>query len=268
VLSTFERFAVRVMREANEARPTALWQRHVLTPFVGRILGRRTIVHGLERVPNGPEERILLVANHRTFFDLFALGWMLLEKRGLKQSVSFPVRATFFYENPLGLAICLVMSGGSMYPPFFRAMEKKEANKDMLGHLIEHLRKPGQLVGFHPEGTRSTGDDPYQLLPAKPGVGELALKARPTVVPAFINGMTNSLSRELRSKRRIIAVFGDPVPLPQPEGNPRLSHYKRCADLFNERIAALGAEEKRLRAELGDTIGRSSGPAFRPASPR
>jgi len=137
-----------------------------------------------------------------------------------------------------------------MYPPFFRSAEKKAANKEMLQHLIDLLKKPGQLVGFHPEGTRGTGDDPYQLLPAKPGVGELALKARPTVVPAFINGMGNSVLGELRSKTPIVVVFGEPVPLPEPEGELRLSHYKRCADLFNERIAALGEEEKRIRAAL------------------
>jgi 1-acyl-sn-glycerol-3-phosphate acyltransferase len=238
------------MRWANQARVTAFWQRHVLIPFVGGVFDRRTIAHGLERVPKDPTTRILLVANHRTFFDLFALGWILLTRGGLRHSVSFPVRANFFYENPFGLAICLFMSGGSMFPPFFRAAEKKTVNKDMLAELIEHLQKPSQMVGFHPEGTRGTGDDPYQLLPAKPGVGELALKARPVVVPAFISGMGNSFWGELRSKRKIIAVFGEPVELPNPQGELRLSHYKRCADLFNERIIALGAEEKSIRERL------------------
>jgi 1-acyl-sn-glycerol-3-phosphate acyltransferase len=256
VLSSFEQFAVRVMRRANEAPITAFWQRHVLIPFVGCVLGRRTVAYGLERVPKGSTERILLVANHRTFFDLFALGWLLLTRGGLRQSVSFPVRANFFYENPFGLAICLFMSGGSMFPPFFRDAEKKSVNKDMLAELIAQLQKPSQMVGFHPEGTRSTSDDPYQLLPAKPGVGELALKARPLVVPAFISGMGNSFWGELRSKRKIIAVFGDPVELPETEGELRLSHYKRCADLFNQRISALGAEEKSIRAKL-EATGRS-----------
>jgi 1-acyl-sn-glycerol-3-phosphate acyltransferase len=251
VLSAFEKFAIRLMRWANEAPLTAFWQRHVLTPFVGSVFDRRTLSYGLERVPKDPAGRILLVANHRTFFDLFALGWILLTRVGLRHSVSFPVRANFFYENPLGLAICLFMSGGSMFPPFFRAGEKKSVNKDMLAGLIAHLQQPAQMVGFHPEGTRSTGDDPYQLLPAKPGVGELALKARPTVVPAFISGMGNSFWGELRSRRKIIAVFGDPIELPQTEGELRLSHYKRCADLFNQRIAALGEEEKAIRARLG-----------------
>ena len=250
MLSGFEKFAVRLMERANVARPTAFWQRQVLLRFVGAVLRRRTTVHGLERLPKDPRERILLVANHRTFFDLFALGWILWDVAGFPQSVSFPVRANFFYENPLGLAICLVMSGGSMYPPFFRDAAKKGANKQMLQHLIDHLREPGRLVGFHPEGTRSTGEDPYQLLPAKPGVGELALKARPTVVPAFINGLSNSFATELVSTTPIIAVFGEPIPLPEVEGQPRLSHYKRCADLFNERISRLGDEEKALRAQL------------------
>ena len=250
MLSAFEQFAVRLMRRANEASLTAFWQRHVVIPFVGSVFDKRTITAGLERVPKDSTARILLVANHRTFFDLFALGWLLLTRGGLRQSVSFPVRATFFYENPLGLAICLFMSGGSMFPPFFREAEKKTVNKDMLAELIAHLQKPAQMVGFHPEGTRSTSDDPYQLLPAKPGVGELALKARPIVVPAFISGMGNSFWGELWSKRKIIAVFGDPIELPETEGELRLSHYKRCADVFNQRIAALGEEEKAIRAKL------------------
>jgi 1-acyl-sn-glycerol-3-phosphate acyltransferase len=250
VLSKFEHFAVGLMRRANTASLTAFWQRHVVIPFVGSVFNKRTITQGLERVPKDQAARILLVANHRTFFDLFALGWLLLTRGGLRQSVSFPVRATFFYENPLGLAICLFMSGGSMFPPFFREAEKKTVNKEMLAELIAHLQQPAQMVGFHPEGTRSTGDDPYQLLPAKPGVGELALKARPVVVPAFISGMGNSFWGELWSKRKIIAVFGDPIELPETEGELRLSHYKRCADIFNQRIAALGEEEKALRAKL------------------
>jgi 1-acyl-sn-glycerol-3-phosphate acyltransferase len=256
VLSAFEKFAVRVMRWANTSAITRFWQHQVLVRLFGLIFDKRAIVRGLERVPRNPDARILMVANHRTFFDLFALGWMLLTRAKLKQSVNFPVRANFFYENPLGLGICLLMSGGSMYPPFFRHAEKKPANKEMMAGLIAHLQEPSQIVGFHPEGTRSTKDDPYELLPAKPGVGELALKARPVVVPAFISGMGNSFLGEIRSKTPIIAIFGEPIELPVTEGELRLSHYKRVADLFNERIAALGQEEKALRATL--PTGRSS----------
>jgi hypothetical protein len=42
-------------------------------------------------------------------------------------------------------------------------------------------------------------------------------------------------------------VFGEPVLLPEPR-ETRLSHHKKFADLLNERIAALGAEERALRS--------------------
>jgi hypothetical protein len=74
------------------------------------------------------------------------------------------------------------------------------------------------------------------------------------VVPAFILGMTNSVWTELkanfRRERPVIAVFGEPVQLPETPQETRLSHHKRVSDLLNERIAALGAEERRLRSAI------------------
>jgi len=145
----------------------------------------------------------------------------------------------------------VAMSGGTMFPPIFRPGEKKAFNKVSLGILIEKLRTPGHLIGFHPEGTRNKTDDPYTLLPAQPGAGELALKARPYVVPAFITGISNSvwgeLFADLRGKGKVVAVFGDPVELPEIEGDPRLSHQKKLADQFNQRILALAEQEKAVR---------------------
>jgi 1-acyl-sn-glycerol-3-phosphate acyltransferase len=254
-LSRFERFAFRVMRGLQESRLAWLWQRYFLIPFVSLFVARRLEVRGLERVPRDPQARILLVANHRTFFDLFVLGWILWQRGGLKQRLNFPVRATFFYESPLGLGICMAMSGGSMFPPFFRAAEKKAFNKQSLSVLIGLLQRPGQLVGFHPEGTRNKSGDPYALLPAQPGAGELALKSRPLVVPAFITGLSNSVAAELRQGlfggRKVVAVFGEPIDVSQFPAETRLAHHKKCADLFNERILTLAEEEKAVRAASG-----------------
>src|SRR5689334_2696894 len=150
-LSRLERIAFRVMRFLN-ASPTAwLWQRWVVTPIVGSLVRRRLRVHGLERLESIPDDApILLVANHRTFFDL---GWILLTHPRLSRRVSFPVRSNFFYESVPGLVIGALFTGGSMFPPFFRSAEKKAMNRVSLGILLEKLRTPGQLVGFHPEGT-------------------------------------------------------------------------------------------------------------------
>jgi 1-acyl-sn-glycerol-3-phosphate acyltransferase len=164
------------------------------------------------------------------------------------------VRANFFYENPLGLLICLLLSGGSMFPPFFRKPRSKAFNRYSLSLVLEKLRKPRNLVGFHPEGTRNKGPDPYQLLPAQPGAGEVALKSRPVVVvPAFVTGLSNKLLREvganLRGREPIVAVYGEPIDLSAFPAETRLAHHKKCSDLFCDRIAALMEEEKRIRAE-------------------
>src|SRR5260370_10467384 len=164
VLHPFERFAFRAMRFRSEGGGVGLgrfWQRLLITPMVGSFVSRRIVVRGLERLGGIPDGApILLVANHRTFFDLFILGWALIRYGGLRSRFSFPVRANFFYENPVGLLICLVMSGATMLPPFFRAAEKKAFNKHSLGMLIGKMKQPGQLIGVHPECTRRKPADP------------------------------------------------------------------------------------------------------------
>jgi 1-acyl-sn-glycerol-3-phosphate acyltransferase len=268
-LTRIERIAFRVMRFLNQgggSGPAWIWQRAVVTPLVGLLVRRRLEVHGLERLADVPDGvPILLVANHRTFFDLFILGWILITHPRLTRRVSFPVRSNFFYETALGLLMGVLFTGGSMFPPFFRSAEKKAMNRVSLQILLQKLRTPGQLVGFHPEGTRNKTDDPYTLLPAQPGAGELALKARPVVVPAFIHGMTNSFGAEVkatwRRERPVIAVFGEPVRLPEAAGETRLSHHKRFADVLNTRIAALGEEERALRSAASPPA--SPGPAAR-----
>jgi 1-acyl-sn-glycerol-3-phosphate acyltransferase len=256
-LAPFERLAFRVMRWANVGGGAGLgarWQRWILEPIFALLIRRRLVIRGLERLGSIPyDASILLVANHRTFFDLFVLGWILVRTWRKRWRTSFPVRANFFYENPLGLLICLLLSGGSMFPPFFRKPRSKGFNRFSLSLVQGKLRRPGNLVGFHPEGTRNKGPDPYQLLPAQPGAGEVALKSRPVVVvPAFVTGLSNKLVREiaanLRGRDPIVAVFGEPIDLSAFPAETRLTHHKKCADLLCEGISALMEEEKRTRA--------------------
>jgi len=258
VLRRFERFAFRVMRYFNVgagARWALAWQRVVLDPLFAMFVSRRVVVRGWERLETIPEgASFLLVSNHRSFFDQFIIGWLLFCSKRYHRKSTFPVRANFFYEHPPGLFISLLLGGGSMFPPFFRRPEAKAFNRYSLSILVDLLREPGNLIGFHPEGTRNKGPDPYHLLPAQPGVGELALKARPVILPAFITGLTNHLGSELwaniRRRRPIVIVFGNPVDVGDWPTETRLSHAKRCADMLSEKIAALMPEEKATRAEL------------------
>src|SRR5258706_13341577 len=90
-----------------------------------------------------------------------------------------------------------------MYPPFFASgenpiIEKRAFDKYSFRLLTELCRNGrGNVIGFHPEGTRNKGPDPYSYLPAQPGVGKLIKDAAPQVIPVFIAGLGNDLPRQV-----------------------------------------------------------------------
>ena len=257
LLSWFERLAFRLLRFVNGPahRLALVWQVVCLFPLLWIFLGRRLVIRGQERLDLlPPDASFLLVANHRSFFDLFVLTWIFIGKRKLRHRVSFPVRANFFYENPLGVFFMLFFSGGSMFPPIFRDPGKRAFNQHCVKVLLDRLREPGNMIGFHPEGTRGKGDDPYEMLRAQPGAGKLVIEARPLVVPAFVSGLTNSLWRELvdnlKKTRPVVVVFGAPIaPERWPEGS-RMAVQMRVAEELLDEIRALHPEERATREAL------------------
>jgi len=214
-------------------------------------------VFGLERLPRlERRQSYLLVANHRSFFDLYVVFGHLVRLR-LKHRILFPVRAEFFYTSPLGLFVNGVMSFFAMYPPIFRERRKLILNPTALDELAWLLRQGGYFCGIHPEGTRKKDDDPYTFLPAQRGVGRVIHQAGVPVIPVFINGLLpNDLPRQVASNfdgsgRKIVVVFGAPIDftalLAEP-GTPKV--HQAIADRTLEEIGRLGAEERLHRARL------------------
>ena len=117
-------------------------------------------MHGIENLPPlEMRQSYILVSNHRSFFDLYVIFGDLV-RRGLKHRIVFPVRSTFFYDNPLGLFVNGVMSFFAMYPPLFRERKKLILNPTSLDELSWLLKRGGMVAGIHPEGTRKKDDDP------------------------------------------------------------------------------------------------------------
>ena len=82
------------------------WQRHVGRSLVGLLVARRLEVHGLEHVDASSRERpLLLVANHRSYFDLFAVVYAILRRTRGWRHINFPVRGRYFYQSMGGVAI-------------------------------------------------------------------------------------------------------------------------------------------------------------------
>jgi 1-acyl-sn-glycerol-3-phosphate acyltransferase len=263
VLSSFERLAFRLVRRMNRGRWKRFWT------WCQRIFGAGWIhlstynimnVYGLENVEAASHERpILLVANHRSFFDMYAVSTVLFRKTKWRKQLFFPVRGRFFYQSPLGLFVNLVMGWWSMYPPFFAAgdhpvPEKREFDKYSFRVLTELCRSgPGNVIGFHPEGTRNKSDDPYSFLKAQPGVGKLIKASNPQVIPVFIAGLCNSLPRQVARNwncEEVIRIhFGAPLDLSeQLLKSDRLRTHKEIADAVMFKIAELGENDRKAMA--------------------
>jgi len=264
-LSRVERLAKRFAELANED-PRGKWLqtqflRGVSYVWVRAGIARRMLVEGLDDLMAlRPETGVMLVSNHRSFFDQYCmllacyLGPVPWAKR-----LYFPVRSNFFYDQPLGILVNAAIAGGAMYPPIYRQSDRRALNDETLDRMVDIVRRPGNVLGMHPEGTRGKGPDPYSFLPAQPGVGKLALIAKPVVVPAFIHGLGNSaiddiranFARDARGSRAIVLVFGAPIDYSDLQiEKPRPTLYKKCADRFMVEVGKLAVRERELRAEL------------------
>ncbi len=263
-LTRIEQVAIRLAELTNETRIGQLLQdrflRGVTYTFVRAGIARRCLFDNLDQViARRPERGVLLASNHRSFFDQYSMLLALyLTGTPWCRRINFPVRANFFYEHPVGMLMNWGIAAGVMYPPVFRQRERAEANKRTVDRLIAMLQEPGTVIGVHPEGTRGKGPDPYAMLPAMPGIGQIALQAKPMVIPAFVMGLGNDFVTEVRDNRRpgirrtrpVIAVFGEPVDYSEfTQSKPRPALYKKCADLVRARIAALIPREQELRAQ-------------------
>lgn len=260
-LSGFERFAFRLVRRMNQGNWKRFWT------GCQRILGAGWIqistynlmrVYGLENIHAASRERpILLVANHRSFFDMYTVSTVLFRNTTWRKQLFFPVRGRFFYQSPLGLLVNLVMGWWSMYPPFFASgdkpiSEKRAFDKYSFRELTELARNgPGNVIGFHPEGTRNKNADPYSYLPAQPGVGKLIKDSAPQVIPVFIAGLGNDLPKQVLGNwtggEKIRIHFGPMLELSDYLAKPdRIRTYKQISDFVMTKIAELGEQDRQL----------------------
>ena len=263
VLNSLERVAFRVSHRMNEGRWKLFWtwcQKHIGSRWIQLATYRLMRVDGLEYVEAVSHERpLLLVANHRSFFDMYAVSSVLFRRTRWPKTLFFPVRGRFFYESPLGMLVNMLMGWWSMYPPIFAENEKRLFDKYSVRRLAQLCREGrGHVIGFHPEGTRNKSSDPYSFLRAQPGVGKLIKDAAPQVIPVFIAGLGNSLPRQVVSNwtggEPIRIRFGQPLDLTAfLEKKDHVRTYKEIAEFVMQKITELGEEDRAIFALNGMT---------------
>ena len=259
VLSSFERVAFRFTHHMNLGRWKRFWT------WCQSVFGAGWIhlstynlmrVYGLENIEAVDHERpVLLVANHRSFFDMYVVSTTLFRKTRWRKQLFFPVRGRFFYQSLVGMFVNLVMGWWSMYPPFFAGGDKpipakREFDKYSFRRLTQLCREgAGNVIGFHPEGTRNKNADPYSYLRPQPGVGKLIRDANPQVVPIFIAGLGNRLAKQVLGNwfggDKIRIHFGPQIDLSEfMTKKDHVRTYKAIAEFVMSKIAELGEEDR------------------------
>ena len=261
VLSSFERLAFRVTHRMNHGTWKRFWtwcQSLFGAGWIWLCTYNLMQVYGLENIEVVDHERpIVLVANHRSFFDFFTVSSVLFFRTRFGKQLFFPVRGRFFYQSPAGMFVNLVMGWWSMYPPFFSGgdkpiPEKREFDKYSFRRLTQICHEGGgNVIGFHPEGTRNKGSDPYSYLRPQPGIGKLIKSANPQVVPIFIAGLGNQLAKQVLGNwsggEPIRIHFGKQLDLSEYIAKKdHVRTYKEIGEFVMSKIAELGEEDRAL----------------------
>lgn len=260
VLAPMERAGFRLAHRMNLGGWKGLmtfFQRHIGSLWIYLATYNLMNVFGIENVEKADLDRpLVLVANHRSFFDLYTVSSVIFRRTRRPVSLFFPVRAKFFYDNPVGWLVNFIMGWFSMYPPFFREdrdARKREFDKYSMERLIQLCSEGhGHIIGFHPEGQRNLEGGPYDMLPAQPGIGKVIYAARPLVIPVFIAGLGNNLPKQIFGNwtggEKVRIWFGEPLDLTAfYEKGDRLRTHKEIADFLMKRIAELGEQDRRHR---------------------
>lgn len=141
-----------------------------------RITGTRVRIQGFEQID--PEKSYILVSNHQSTFDIFALlGYLPIQFR-------WTAKAELFHTPFMGWAMSRIG-----YIPIERDSPKK-AYRSML-RAAEVVRNGVSVIIF-PEGTRSPDGN---LQPFKKGVFLLALKSRAPILPITIQGTSRIMRK-------------------------------------------------------------------------
>jgi 1-acyl-sn-glycerol-3-phosphate acyltransferase len=254
-----ERFAFLQAHEMNQGRWKRFWtwcQRHIGSLWIHLATYNLMKVYGLEHFSAvSPERPLLLVANHRSFFDMYTVSSVLFRHTRRPMKLFFPVRAKFFYDSLPGVIVNFLAGWWSMYPPIFAENEKRVFDKYSIRRLTQLCRSgAGHIIGFHPEGMRNLNSDPYSYLRAQPGVGKLIKEAAPQVIPVFIAGLGNRVLRQISDNwnggNPIRVHFGQPLDLSEfLAKKDHVRTYKEISEFVMSKIAELGEKDREMFAK-------------------
>ena len=177
-------------------------------------------VYGLDQVPR--EGAVIIAVNHTSYFDPVFVGAAISNRQ-----IGYLARESLFRNR---FFAWLILKYHSI------PIKRGSADRVAFSKATEILKKGGAILMF-PEGTRSTSGE---LLPAKRGVGYLAIKSGAPIIPTYVSGSFEVLSKmnKIPKIHKVKVYFGKKIEL-----DPYLNKV----------------EEKKLYQEISDEIMRQIG---------
>ena len=184
----------------------------------------KTIIKGTEYLDELPENGILFLPNHQTYFmDVICLYHIFFSvKWGFRNSLNYPIyllapRSNLFYvaasetmKNDGLLPRILSFAGAILVNRSWRAEGKdvkREVDLDAVAKIGKGL-KFGWVVSF-PQGTTRA------FAPLRKGTAHLILNENPIVVPVRINGFRRAFDKKgllMRKRNTTLTVeFREPI---------------------------------------------------------
>lgn len=155
--------------------------------------GVRVTVDGLERVDR--ESPQILVANHQSIFDVFAL------------LASLPVSIRFVAKQELGRIPVFASAMRAAGHVFIDRGDRRKASEAMRG-AAKRMKRERLSLGLFPEGTRSRDG---RLRDFKKGTFVLAIETQLPILPVGVQGGHRVVvARRIRSGAMRIAI-GEPL---------------------------------------------------------
>ncbi|MBU3840064.1 MAG: 1-acyl-sn-glycerol-3-phosphate acyltransferase [Candidatus Ruminococcus intestinipullorum] len=160
-----------------------------------KITGVRTTVIGEENIPDEP---VLFIGNHRSFFDILLTYSRCKRLTGYiakKEMERIPLLSTW-----MRFVYCL----------FLDRENPKEGLKTIL-QAIEYI-KQGISICIFPEGTRNKGEE-LSMLPFKEGAFKIATKTNCAIIPISMNHTSAIFEDQFPriKKVHVVIEYGTPI---------------------------------------------------------
>lgn len=185
-----------------------------------KVAGVRTTVIGEENIPDEP---VLFIGNHRSYFDILLTYSRCRRLTGYiakKEMLRYPL-----LRNWMKRLYCL----------FLDRSTPKEGLKTILS-AIDYINR-GISICIFPEGTRNSGEE-LSMLPFHSGSFKIAEKTGCPIIPISLNNTASIFENHLPlvKKTHVIIEYGAPIRLNELDKDTRKRIGACCQDLILETI--------------------------------